>query len=141
MSNLIAKYLGLALRFYVSIKNMNDLKLLALEVSSIFANKVSTVFWVLVIYCLPEMFHNQEAWNKSLFFSIVICFGRGGWRNWRVAKEFQVFLSFMNIKPDNPNSKISLQASITNEMFQVLVLLPVISFLSSHKITPKESEA
>lgn len=44
MSNLIAKSLGLALGFYESIKNMNNLKPLALEVSSIFANKVSTVF-------------------------------------------------------------------------------------------------
>lgn len=87
------------------------------------------------------MLHNQEAWNKSPFLSIVICFGRDGWRSWRVAKEIQVSLSFMSTKPDNPNSKVSLQASITNEMFQILVLLPVTSFSSSHKITPKESEA
>lgn len=43
------------------------------------------------------MLHNQEAWNKSLFLSIVISFGRDGWRSWRVAKEMQVSLSFMNI--------------------------------------------
>lgn len=87
------------------------------------------------------MLHNQEAWNKSLPLSIVICFWRDVWRSWRVAKEIQVFLSLINIKPDNPNSKILLQALITNEMFQILVLLPVTSFSSSHKITPKESEA
>lgn len=87
------------------------------------------------------MLHNQEAWNKSLFISIVIRSWKDGWRSWRVAKEIQVSLFFMNIKPDNPNSKVSLQASITNEMFQILVLLPVTSFSSSHKITPKESEA
>lgn len=78
MSNLIAKYLGLALGFYVSIKNMNNLKPLALEVSSIFANKVSTVFWVTVIYCLPEMFHNQEACSISLFFFHSNLF----WKKW-----------------------------------------------------------
>jgi len=46
----------------------------------------------------------------------------------------------MNSKPNDSNSKISLQALITNEMFQILVLLPVTSFFS-HKIPPKESEA
>lgn len=45
MSSMIAQYLGLALRFYVSIKNTNNLKkLFALEASSVFANKVSSFF-------------------------------------------------------------------------------------------------